>query len=169
MSDPSALGSEERLCAALQEGTDELLGRVALAYGAHDAWAEQLRAAAYEIAAFLREDPVRARTMTVEVLSAGRRAQEIRDDGMRALVELIDRGREQLADPGSISRATAEGIAGSIYNRIHVEIAAGRCERLEAMVPELMFSAVLPYLGTEAAMAELSVAPPSPSGETKRN
>jgi AcrR family transcriptional regulator len=169
MSEPFALSSEERLCAVLQDGTDELLGRVALAYGAHDAWAERLRAAAYEIVAFLREDSARARTMTVDVLSAGRRAQEIRDAGMRALTELIDQGREGLADPDSISRATAEGIVGAIYNRIHVEIAAGRCARLESMVPDLMYSAVLPYLGTEAAMAELNVAPPPPYGDARRN
>lgn len=141
----------------MQAGTDELLARVAQAYAAEETWSDQLRAVAYEMLRFLSEDPERTRAMTVDVLSAGERAQLIRDQGMQALVELIDQGRQELDDPDSMSRTTAEGIAGAIYNRIHVAVAAGRFDALEPMVPELMYNAVLPYLGTEAAMRELSM------------
>lgn len=149
---------EDRLCEVLQAGSEELLARVALAYGREERWVDRLRASARELARFLREDPERARAMTVDVLSAGKRAQAIRDAGMQALVELIDNGRGELADPDSMSRATAEGIGGSIYNRIHLEIAAGNCAGLERMVPHLMYVAVLPYLGSAAAARELSIA-----------
>jgi hypothetical protein len=167
--------SEEQLCAALHAGTEELLTRVALAHAEEAEWRDRLRAVAHEMLRFLCEDPKRARMMTVDVLSAGERAQLIRDRGMQGLIELIDQGRQELADPDSMSRAIAEGIGGAIYHRIHVAVAAGRYDALEPMVPELMYNAVLPYLGTEAAMEELSIPPPSPaegmdsrSGPTKR-
>jgi AcrR family transcriptional regulator len=154
---------EERLCEAVQAGTDELLARVAVVYANEDCWRDRLRAVAHEMLRFLREDPERARMMTVDVLSAGERAQLIRDQGMQGLIELIDQGRQELPDPNSMTRATAEGIGGAIYNRIHVEIAAGRFDKLEQMVPELMYNAVLPYLGTQAAREELAMPAPSTS------
>jgi AcrR family transcriptional regulator len=152
---------EAELCEAIQEGTNELLTRVALTFNAEDAWVDRLRAVAYEMARFLQEDPERTYAMAVEVLSAGPRAQSIRDAGIQTLVELIDQGRQELADPDSMTRATAEGIAGAVYNRIHLEVAAGNFDGT-AFVPKLMYNAVLPYLGTEAALAELHRPPPTP-------
>jgi hypothetical protein len=155
---------EAELCEVIQAGSDELLARVAVAYQEEDRWRDRLRAVAYTMLRFLQEDPIRARAMTVEVLSAGDRAQLIRDAGMQALIELIDHGRQELDDPDSMSRATAEAIGGAIYNRMHVAVEDGKLEHeqdyLEHMVPELMYIAVLPYLGTEAAMEELHIPPP---------
>lgn len=151
---------EDRLCAVVQAGTDELLARVGRVYAAEQSWAARIRAVAYELLRFLREDPERARAMTVGVLSAGKRAQAIRDNGMQALIELIDQGRAELPDPGSMSRATAEGIAGAIYTRIHVTVESGDFSDSERMARELMYNVVLPYLGTEAALAELHHPPP---------
>lgn len=162
MREPHQPNDEDRFCEELQQGTNELLTRVALAFTAEEIWVDRLRAVAYELARFLTEDPPRAHTMTVDVLSAGPRALGIRDGGIQALTELIDQGREELDDPPSMTRAIAEGIAGAIYHRIHTEIAAGRCTELSLLVPELMYSAVLPYLGTEAAMRELKTPPPPP-------
>ena len=162
MTSPLSFDDEDRLCEELEEGTNELLTRVALAFTAEDAWIDRLRTVAYEMLRFLQEDQARARRMTVEVLSAGPRAQAVRDNGMQALIELIDQGRGELEDPDSMTRATAEGIGGAIYNRIHVEVAAGNFDGLTSLVPGLMYSAVLPYLGTEAALAELHRPPRLP-------
>jgi AcrR family transcriptional regulator len=151
---------EERLCAALRAGTDELLERVVQAYAGEESWRDRLRAVAYEMLRFLREDHERARVMTVDVLSAGERAQLIRDQGMQGLIELIDQGRQELPDPDSMTRATAEGIGGAIYRRMRLAIAAGDFDALDRMVPELMYGAVLPYLGAEAAEEELTKPPP---------
>ncbi len=151
---------EDLLCRRMRAGVEELLPRVADAYASGQQWRDRLRAVAYELLRFLREDPERARQMTVDVLSAGERAQLIRDQGMQALIELIDQGRAELDDPDSMSRATAEGIGGAIYNRMHVAVAAGELATIDRLVPELMYNAVLPYLGSEAALEELSIRPP---------
>lgn len=151
---------EDCFCAILAEGTEVLMQQAFAAFAAENGWRDQLRAVAYALLRFLQEDPKRARLMTVDVLSAGERAQLVRDQGIQALTEFIDQGRQQLDDPGKLTRATAEAIAGSIYNRIHLEIQEGRLASAAERVPELMYPAVLPYLGAEAAAEELTIPPP---------
>jgi len=141
--------------AAVEVGTDELLLRVSRAFAGQERWADQLRAVAYEMLWFLREDEGRARLMVIDVLRSTPRAIEIREHGMEALTELIDLGRRQLEDPDSLPRSIAAVTAGTIYNRLHVGVEAGVETLTPDLVRELMFTAVLPYLGTEAALAEL--------------
>ena len=151
---------EDCFCELFQELSNEYLLRVGGAYAAEQGWANQLRAAAYEGLRFLREDLPRARFLFIEVLSAGTRAHLVRDQNMEALFELIDLGRAELADPDSLSRDTAVSIGGGIYERTHVAIDRDDPKVWETLVPEFMYTLVLPYLGPEAALEELSIPPP---------
>jgi AcrR family transcriptional regulator len=147
--------------AAVQAGTEELLARAGAAFLAEQGWRNQLRAVAYALLAFLQENPARAHLMVIDSLEAGPETIAIREGGMQGLTELIDQGRQEMDDPDSVPRAAAETTAGVIYNRMHVAIEAGDLSAGEGMVPELMFTAVLPYLGIEAALEELEIpAPP---------
>jgi AcrR family transcriptional regulator len=150
---------EDCLCEYIQAGTMILLGRSAEAFGEWEleGWRNQLRAVAYAMLDFLQEDMARARIMTVEVLSAGDRAQLIRDQGMEALFEFIDLGRGELEDPDSHTRATAEAVGGAIFGQIRKEIETGGAESLTALLPKMMYMAVLPYLGPEIAQEELLI------------
>jgi AcrR family transcriptional regulator len=155
---------ESCLCEYIQEGTTVLLIRAAQAFATGQLWQDQLRAVAHAMLRFLQEDSDRARIMVVEVLSAGDRAQLIRDQGMEALFEFIDQGRNELEDPDSISRTTAEAVGGAIFSRIRMEIETGGSDSLTALLPKMMYSAVLPYLGPEAAAEELNMLPPKKAG-----
>lgn len=147
---------------AVEVGTDELLLRVSRAFGGQQRWVDQLRAVAYEMLRFLREDEARARLMVIDVLSSTPKAIAVRENGMEALTELIDLGRRELADPDSVPRTVAVVAAGTIYNRIHVGVEAGVRTLNAGLVRELMFTAVLPYLGIEAALTELEAPEMSP-------
>ena len=153
---------EECLCDYIERGTMVLLGRSVQSFSEQDGWRNALRAVAHTMLHFLQEDPQRARIMLVEVLSAGERAQLIRDQGMEALFEFIDLGRNELDDPSSLSRATAEAVGGAIFSRIRSEVESGDTESLPDLLPKMMYSAVLPYLGAEAAAEELEIPPPPP-------
>jgi AcrR family transcriptional regulator len=156
---------EDCFCTAVEEGTDALLLAVGTAaLSAASCWRRQLRAVAYALLDFLLADPDRARLMVIEVPGSGPRAELIRDRGMQALATFVDLARAELADPDSVPASTAETTAGAIYNRLHEAIAAGRLDRPhgERMVSELMYTAVLPYMGREAALAELEVPPRAP-------
>jgi hypothetical protein len=147
--------SELELEAAVLAGTEELLTRVGAAFAARAEWDDQLRAVAYELRDFLVEDPVRARAMLIEAPHGNEATRAIREGGVEALTALIDLGRNRLPDPDSVPRSAAEIAAGTIYARIHVGFERGVEQLDEEMVRELMYTAVLPYLGIEAALAEL--------------
>ncbi len=151
---------EDAYCQVVEALRDEFLERVQTAFDGPRGWRNQIRAVAYEILDYLQEDERRARFCFVEILSAGGRAQIIRDQAMTAVIDLIDRGREELDDPDSLSRATAEGVAGAIYNRLHTGVGIGRLDLADPLVPQLMYTVVRPYMGVDAAMEELHVPPP---------
>jgi AcrR family transcriptional regulator len=150
---------EECYLAAYDEIATEFGERVLGAYKAHESWHDSIWAAGWAAIGFLQEDPARARYFAVEVNVAGSRARVRRDRVMQVFADLVDVGRAELGDPGSVSRATAEIVAGAIYNTIQSRILDGSIERGEDFLVELVYIAVLPYLGADAAEAELRVQP----------
>jgi AcrR family transcriptional regulator len=125
------------------------------AYNSEEEWPDRLRAVACEIVEGLRHDPRRA-SFAVEVLAAGDAARARRDMTMRVIASLIDAGRNEMADPESVPHTTAEALAGSAYGQIYARVVRGRADELPALVPQLMSAAVMPYLGMDAALAELT-------------
>jgi AcrR family transcriptional regulator len=151
---------EDCFCHLYKEIRDEFMLRVGAAFLAASGWRNQIRAAAYEMFAFLREDSCRARISFVEVLYAGDRAKLIRDEGMQGLFLLIDQGRQEREDPDSLTPFTAETVGGAVYQRVQASVERNDIEALERSVPELLYSVVLPYLGPEVAREELSIPAP---------
>lgn len=142
---------------------DEFVAAVFAGFSSRELWREQMRAAAWAMLEFLREDHKRAYFMSCEVHHAGERARLIRDEAMQGFFFLIDQGRGELEDPESLSFHTAESIGSAIYQHFSETIARFDFERLERMIPEMMYAALLPYLGPEAAAEELAIpAPPPP-------
>jgi AcrR family transcriptional regulator len=151
--------AEDAFCTVIEEGTSELLNRALPVFAAQPAWDAGLRAVAYELRDFLLENPCRARVMVIESFRACDRSRRIRERGMSALAAIIDLGRAELPDPDSPPPNTAELTAGAIYNRIHTALEAGET-LADERVRELMYIAVRPYLGIDAALAELEAPRP---------
>lgn len=116
-------------------------------------WVDRLRAVAYVLLRYLRADPGRTRVLTVELYRAGERATRIWSETIaRRLFDLIDEGRQELADPESLSRATAEAVGGGIFASIYGAVGSDASLPAESkIVPEMMYAAVLPYLGASPA------------------
>jgi AcrR family transcriptional regulator len=83
---------------------------------------------------------------------------------MRVIASLIDAGRQEMEDPDAVPHTTAEALAGSAYGQIYSRVVRGDVDGLPELVPQLMSAAVMPYLGIEAAMAELSRESAAPEG-----
>ena len=49
---------------------------------------------------------------------------------------------------------TAETIVGGIYEVVYTRVLRGEIRDLPALVPDLTYAALLPYLGPEVAAAE---------------
>ena len=148
---------EECYVDAYDEIATEFGERVVGAYGAPTAWHDKVWAAGWAAIEFFEEDPVRARFYLVEVNGAGDTVYGRRNQNMQIFADLIDAGRDELEDPDSLTRATAEIVAGAIYSTLQSKVLTGSIDRGEDFIVELVYLAMLPYLGSEAAEAELRV------------
>jgi AcrR family transcriptional regulator len=137
----------------------EFCQRVGVAYGGPRGWHDRIWAGAWAAMRFLQEDALRARFFVVAVNGAGARAQARRDRVLQGLADMIDAGRAELEEPESVSRSTAEMVSGAIYGTIMGKIRDGAIERGEEFLSELVYMAMMPYLGARAAEDELLVQP----------
>jgi AcrR family transcriptional regulator len=151
---------EECAVAALEELANDNLQTVQEAYDRQAQWPDSLRAAAYAEARWIVENPKLTRFGMVEMLWAGELAKAIRDSFFGHYRSLIDAGREVAVDPESVPALTAEGTIGSITEMLAKRVQRGRTDDPRKYIPELMYLAVLPYLGEEAAQRELTMPPP---------
>jgi AcrR family transcriptional regulator len=130
------------------------MARTAEAFAASEDWRERMRRTAYEIYDYVREDPIRARFVTVEPINAGGRAAAFLDAKLALLVELVHAGRFELEDPDSVPRSAAEAAVGSSWEKMLRRVRNGELGD-DGAVRELMYVAVLPYLGEKVAKEEL--------------
>jgi len=129
------------------------------AFARDDQWREKMRRAAYYTLRYFTEDMVRASFFLVGTLSGGDVATARRDRLVALAVEFVVVGRQDLADPELVSVADAEGIAGGIYAALTAAVRKGEFAELGELVPQLMYLAVLPFHGVEAAQEELGRGP----------
>jgi AcrR family transcriptional regulator len=139
---------------ALDIAGADLLSRVRAASECETAWIGQVRGAVQEMLTYPRAHPTYARIVYVKAVRSGARARASLDRDVEVLVDLIDRGRGELDDPDSLTRATAEGLAGAVYELISMRLVRGAGPDLSELLPQLMFMVARPYLGLEAALAE---------------
>ncbi len=97
----------------------------------------------------------------MEVQHAGEPAQRLFLETFNRLVNLLDEGSEEAEGPESLSLATAIGVGGVVFARIQEAVAKDELGLGEEEIPELMYAAVFPYLGAEAAEEELHILPPA--------
>ena len=130
------------------------------AFEAGSCWRDSLRASAYAVVRFMRDNPREVGFGALHILAAGDLAQALPGAQLQRWVDLIDLGRQELDDPDSMGRGVAEGVLGSIHGRLLKELEnGGGTGSLEQFVPELMYIAVRPYLGHEVAREELELPP----------
>jgi AcrR family transcriptional regulator len=152
-------GKEDCFLSLHDEVAEELCARLIPAFESASSWHDRIWAAGWAAMRFFEEDPVRARFLVVEITGSGSGAQARRDRILQRIADFLDGGRRELEEPASVSRCTAEIVAGAIYGTVLGKIEGGSVERGEDFLPELVYMAVMPYLGSRAAEDELLVQP----------
>ncbi len=150
-------GIEDCFLTVHDEVSAEFCARVDASLAGTGSWHDRIWAAGWAAMRFFGEDPTRARFLIAEVNGSGNGAQARRDRTLQRIADILDGGREQLEEPGKVSRCTAEIVAGAIYGTVLGRIESGCLERGEDFLPELVYMAVMPYLGSRAAEDELLV------------
>lgn len=154
--------SSKQDCAAavLQKLAENNLRAVRGAFEREARWPDSLRAAAYAHVRWIQDNPKKMHFGLLETLWAGEMTSALRDDLFRSYIAMVDAGREVAPDPKAIPAFTAEGVVGSITQVVLRNMGKGGGSDLRSQVPEMMYLAVRPYLGEEAARQELSIPPP---------
>jgi AcrR family transcriptional regulator len=116
-------------------------------------WRGRMRGSLRALLEFLEDRPHVGRALLVEVHAAGPRAVEKRTEAMVRAAKLIDLARDE---GGDLAPAiSAEAIVAGILAVLHTRLAGEHEDSFELLLPELMYLAVLPYFGADAASAEL--------------
>lgn len=116
-------------------------------------WRGGLRGALSELLDFLDEQPTVGRALLVEVHAAGARAVEQRTEAMERAAAMIDLAREEGGD--GAPTISAEAIVAGILAVLHIRLAGKPGAAFASLLPELMYLAVLPFFGPDAAAAEM--------------
>lgn len=118
------------------------------------AWRDRFRAGLRELLRFVAEDPDAARTLIVEARASSPAGLRRRDELLDGFASCIDaEARENLDE--SPSAIAAAGVVGGIESILYARLQKGETTDLESLLPSLMYFAVLPYEGREAAAEEL--------------
>jgi AcrR family transcriptional regulator len=163
--DANFAGKEDCALQIYEERLGDFVALVLTAAEAESDWRDGMRAGGYAAARYLRDNPRLAQVGVVQMLAVGSMADARRAGLLDPIVDLIDAGRAELADPDSIGRGVAEAVLGSIYELAIRDLASGLgTGSAEKIVPQLMYVAVRPYLGHELAREELTHPPPPEPG-----
>jgi AcrR family transcriptional regulator len=151
---------EDCFLAALDAAAGRLRDRVeAAASESGDRWRDRLRMAVEELLRFVDAEPDAARTLIVEARASCPAALERRDELLDRFAACIDtQVRAEVAAAETISPIAAAGVVGGIDSLLYDRINREDTDGLPALVPSLMYFAVLPFEGHEAARAELDPA-----------
>jgi len=124
-----------------------------------DSWRDRVRLGLEAVLGFVHAEPDTARTLIVEARAAS-------VDAVMRRVELLDhfsncldtRARELLPETSQRSEVTASGVVGGVEALLYSRLCKGESEGIEELLPSMMYFAVLPYEGHEAASEELALA-----------
>jgi AcrR family transcriptional regulator len=120
-------------------------------------WRERLRQGLEALLRFVTEEPQPARAVIVEARASSPAGLRRRDELLDGFATCIDAlARKELEDPPS--GIAAAGVVGGIESVLYARLQKEETDDLESLLPSLMYFAVLPYEGHQAAAEELGAA-----------
>jgi hypothetical protein len=133
---------------------DRMLAFVAEGFASDDSgdWIDRLRGGIRSLLRYLAQNPVAVRVGIVEGFGAGARARDRYQQAVSAFFPFLDAGRELIDSPERVPGETSRVIVGGISALIFNEASAGNSKRLPELLPEMIYLAVVPYMGHDAAM-----------------
>lgn len=132
-----------------------LLAGVRAAYEGESGFGPRVTAGFRAFLELLEASPAFARMCIVEVMAAGPEAVAKRTAVMGEFAKLIEENAaSELDSHGSVPSMHAQTIVAGAYEAVYRMIAAGETDKLSTLLPDLVESALLPYVGEEQAAAQ---------------
>lgn len=149
---------EDCFLAAFDTSAARLRSKVdAAASQAGESWRDRLRGSLEALIEFALAEPQTARTLIVEARAASADAVMRRVELLEHFATCLDAEVRELLPPGSFSEVTAAGVVGGVEALLYARLCKEDLDNLEQLLPSLMYFAVLPYEGHEAANEELAI------------
>ncbi|MBS1676801.1 MAG: TetR/AcrR family transcriptional regulator [Actinobacteria bacterium] len=145
--------------AAFDTCAARLRDRIATAAdGGGDIWRDRLRLGVDALLTFTAAEPEAARMVIVEARAATPDAAVRRVALLDYFAACIDtKVRELLPAGTAFSTVTASGVVGGVESLLYARLNKNQVDDLPALLPSLMYFAVLPYEGHLAASEELGL------------
>jgi AcrR family transcriptional regulator len=140
--------------AAYEMLVEQVFGEVVANCDGEAPWMARMTGGLTTIVDRFAVDPALARTAVVEVAAAGADARQLHWNAIARFTEYLDAGRELAGGkelPENISLMSAGAVSGLIFD----ELLAGRADQLPERLPDLLFAMLVPYVGPQAAAAEM--------------
>lgn len=137
--------------AAYEMVADHIRESMQVAAESFEDWPQKVRAALATMLRFLAGEPELARVCMIEPIAAGGEIAARHRSSMQGFVEILKAGRPEHSGERPLPEATETTLVGGIVSLIVREINAGRTEKLEALLPDLVELTLAPYLGGETA------------------
>jgi AcrR family transcriptional regulator len=145
---------QECFLAAYDMVTERVMDEVIANCDGGQTWLERVRIGLTTIVEMFALDPQLARTAIVEVAAAGADARQRHWNAITRFTEFLEDG-EELAEGRDLPDNIALMAAGAVSGLIFDELLTGRAERLPQLLPDLLFSLLVPYIGPGAATEEM--------------
>lgn len=121
-------------------------------------WPERIELGLRTLLTALAEQPDGARVALIECLSAGDASVARLRSALARFVPVLEEGRtygvqEGLTGGEQLPPQTSAAVVGGIASIVHRRVLEGNTAELPALLPDLLYFALLPYLGQERATA----------------
>lgn len=143
-------GSKEACFArAYEEAANRLGSEVLEACREASTWRGGFEAGLAELLRFVAEQPLLAKALLLEVRAARGEAWVVHQEVVERLTAALDSARHEPGARADASPMTAGFVAGAIEESLSIEIAAGRSDGVQLLLPSLTHLAFLQLFGEE--------------------
>lgn len=149
---------EDCFLAAIRESIAEATTVVSEAYGRKKGELDLLSDGILALLELFAAQPSFARLIFLECRSSTPRALEMYLSGARVVISLLGRGWGSQTSAGVPPATAGRAVLGGTEAIIRNEIAAGRTEQLPAVLPQLVYCAVVSFRGQEEALSRAKLA-----------
>jgi AcrR family transcriptional regulator len=143
-------GSKEACFArAYEEFADRLGSQILEACRETSTWRGGFEAGLTELLRLVAEQPLLAKALLLEVRAARSEAWLVHQEVVERLTAALDSARDEPGARADASPMTAGFVAGAIEESLSIEIAAGRSDGVQRLLPSLTHLAFLQLFGEE--------------------
>jgi AcrR family transcriptional regulator len=142
---------------ALKVGMHQALLVAGEAFQAHsEDWPRAMAAGLRALIDYLVSEPEHAHLSLVDTFAASPDAIEIRDSALHAFSDYLRPGYALAGPDRDVPAVAAEAITGGVWQILHDYIDNGRIAELRDVAPQVIYLALVPFLGSQASLGALS-------------